>query len=207
MADLAGWLQAGLQSHRAGDLAGAERLYRQILAVDPQYEDALNLLGLNLLGAACLQAGRAAEAVEQFTRALARNRAFAEAHFNLGNAFRDLRQPADALLSYRRAIALKPALAEAHFNLGNALRDLGQLDPAAQAFRDAIRHRLSSAMPSTATLSKFDTKEADIFVGLKETETQHWRDMSSRCDSQGAIRRECTYWPRRIAPGRLLRTN
>ena len=41
-------LQAAVAHHRAGRLAEAEKLYRQVLAGDPNHFDALQLFGLRL---------------------------------------------------------------------------------------------------------------------------------------------------------------
>jgi tetratricopeptide (TPR) repeat protein len=62
----------------------------------------------------------------------------AEAHANLGNAFRDLGRLDEAVARYRQALVLKPDFAETQNNLGNALRDLGQLDDAIASFRLAL---------------------------------------------------------------------
>ena len=62
----------------------------------------------------------------------------ADAHSNLGNALKDLRQLDDAVASYRRALEIKPDYAEAHNNLANALADLGQLDDAVASYRRAL---------------------------------------------------------------------
>jgi tetratricopeptide (TPR) repeat protein len=45
----------------------------------------------------------------------------AEAHNNLGAAFKDQGKLDEAIACYRRALELKPDFAEAHNNLGNAL--------------------------------------------------------------------------------------
>jgi len=161
-------LESGLSHHQAGRLAEAERIYRQILAHQPDHADALHLLGT-----LALQAGRLDEAVELIRRAIAicSTNAFyhsnlgkalkaagqldeaiasyrqairlkpdlAEVHSNLGIALKDNKQLGEAIASYGRAIRLKPDLAEAHNNLANALRDNEQLDEAIASYRQAIR--------------------------------------------------------------------
>jgi tetratricopeptide (TPR) repeat protein len=62
----------------------------------------------------------------------------AEAHSNLGNAFRAAGQLENAVNSHRRAAAVNPGYAEAHNNLGSALLDLGHLDEAMASFTRAI---------------------------------------------------------------------
>ncbi len=63
----------------------------------------------------------------------------ADAHNNLGNLLRNLKQPEEAAASCRLALSIKPDFAEAHSNLGNALKDLGQLDDAAACYRVALQ--------------------------------------------------------------------
>ena len=160
-------LQTALDHHQAGRLTEAERIYRQVLQVEPRNVDALHLLGLvahqlginaqaveliesahrfgrpqaaslNSLGKAYLGLGRPDEARRSFRKALALQPDYAEVHNNLGVALRELGRPDEAERSYRRASTLQPDDAQAHYNLGNALRDLGRLDEAGQSYRRAL---------------------------------------------------------------------
>jgi tetratricopeptide (TPR) repeat protein/SAM-dependent methyltransferase len=65
----------------------------------------------------------------------------AEAHYNLGNALKDLGQLEDAVRSYHLAIKLKPDYAVAHSNLGNVLKDLGQLEDAVASYHLALKFK------------------------------------------------------------------
>ena len=161
-------LQEALAHHRAGQLAQAETLYRQILAASPDHPTALYLLGL----VAC-QAGHYEDALSLTARAIHLNPT-AEAHFTQGNAFCGLHQyeqavaaydqavhldPThafahvnraialhalgqyqDALESSDRALVLNPAFAEAHFNRGNALHALGQYNAAVESYDHALQN-------------------------------------------------------------------
>jgi len=127
-------LETGLSHHRAGRLAEAERIYRQVLAQQPDHADALHLLGV-LAG----RTGRLDVAVELIRRAIAIWPTGASYHCNLGNALRSTGQIEQARESYRQAILLAPDFAEAHCNLGNVLKDMGRFDEAIAAFRQAIR--------------------------------------------------------------------
>jgi len=156
-----------LRHHQGGRLAEAERLYRQILALDPRHADSLHLLGViafqggrhenaidligqaigleqdvafypNNLGLVLEDKGRLDDAIEHYERALALKPDFAEAHYNLGNALKHRGRLDDAIEHYARALALKPDFAEAHNNLGNALKDQGRLDDAIEHYERAL---------------------------------------------------------------------
>ena len=128
--------EAGVAHHRAGRFAEAERIYRQVLAQQPDHAEALNQLG-----ALARRSRRLDAAVELIRRAIQLQPDLAPAHCNLGNALIDKGQFDEAIAACRRAIALRPNYAEAHGILANALRDNGQLDEAIAAFRQAIAVR------------------------------------------------------------------
>ncbi len=163
-------LAIAFAQHERGNLAAAERIYRQIVEAEPTHAEAWHLLGV-----AAHQAGRHAEAITSIGHALALagpNAAYLNhlgaAHGALQNleqaeaAFRQALQlaPADsqthynlaallnlqghtdaAIASYRRAIELNPRFAEAQFNLGNLLRDRQQLAEAERCYAAALAAR------------------------------------------------------------------
>jgi Flp pilus assembly protein TadD len=122
-----------LQHHQAGRLQEAERLYRQVLAQQPEHLDALNNLGV-----LAHHVGRNDLAVGLIRRAIALRLDYPEAHSNLGSILADKGQLDEAIAACRVAIALRPDYAEAHSNLANALRDKGRLDEAIAAYGQAI---------------------------------------------------------------------
>jgi protein O-GlcNAc transferase len=126
--------ESGVSHHKAGRLAEAEKIYRQILAAKPNHADALHLLGV-VTG----QAGQLDAAVTLIRQAIAVSPTNAAYYGSLGNALQDRWQPDDAIGAFRTAIRLRPAFAEAYNNLGNVLRDTGQLDEAIASVREAIR--------------------------------------------------------------------
>ncbi|MEJ1959072.1 MAG: tetratricopeptide repeat protein [Nitrosomonadales bacterium] len=93
---------------------------------------------LKIQGDGYLANGQFNEAVTCYRQAIARNRFNVEAHFNLGNALKELGHINEAVASYRQSLALKPDFAEAHYKLGNAMDALGQLDDAVACFRRAV---------------------------------------------------------------------
>jgi protein O-GlcNAc transferase len=166
--------QIAVQRHQAGQLAEAEALYRQILAVQPNHADAAHFLGVvahqvgrhdaavewlnkaialapknpiahTHLGEVCRTMGRTDEAITHFRRALEINPDYANAWYNLGNALQNQGRLDDSIAAYRRALLLKPHYPEAHNNLGNALRDRGELAEAVTAYRIALKVHPDSA--------------------------------------------------------------
>jgi len=127
-------IESGMSHHRAGRLAEAERIYRQVLARQPDHADALHLLGV-----LAMQMGRLDEALELIRRAVRIKPDFADAYVNLGNALVDKRQFDEAIAAYRQAIRLKPVYAEAHSSLGITLMHAGRLDEAIASHRQATR--------------------------------------------------------------------
>lgn len=126
-------LNTAFELHRAGRLAEAEPLYRQLLAQSPQRAEAWHLLG-----ALCLQAGRPHEAVESITRAIELSPSQADFYSHLGAAYGALDDHDAAVTTLRRAIQLAPQSSPAHFNLGTALRNAGRMEEAVTSFRHAV---------------------------------------------------------------------
>jgi predicted O-linked N-acetylglucosamine transferase (SPINDLY family) len=163
-------LQLAIQHHQAGRLAEAEKIYRQVLAQQPNHADAFHLLGIlaaqsgrsdagvelirraidlcstspvyySSLGKALVGMGRLDEAIASFRQSIRLNPDLAESHEDLGNALKDDGQLEQAIASLRQAVQLKPELAKAHNNLGNLLTRMGQLDEAIAAYGRAIQHK------------------------------------------------------------------
>ncbi|TCZ65383.1 methyltransferase domain-containing protein [Roseicella aquatilis] len=160
-------LQAGAARHAAGDLAGAERLYRQVLKRRPQEPNAHNLLGvlarqrgdrpgalhhteralaaapeepvfLANRGAALAEAGRPAEAVIALRAALARRPEDPVTLRNLGQALCALGDAPAALAPLERAATLLPDAPEPLLALAHARREAGDAAGAAQAAETAL---------------------------------------------------------------------
>jgi predicted O-linked N-acetylglucosamine transferase (SPINDLY family) len=122
-----------LEHHRAGRLAEAENIYRQVIAADPKNFDALHLLGV-----ACLQAGRPNEAVRHISDAIALNGEHSHAYNNLGETYRALGDLEDARNAFEKAISLNPDSFQAHNNLGNVYQARERLEEAEACYRKAM---------------------------------------------------------------------
>jgi predicted O-linked N-acetylglucosamine transferase (SPINDLY family) len=119
--------------HKAGRLAEAETIYRQVLDQVPNHGDALQLLGL-LAG----QSGRTDVAIDLLERAIALEPTIAEHHCNLGEFHLRAGRWDPAIAAFGRSIALKPGLAQAHAGLARALKARGRGGEALAALARAV---------------------------------------------------------------------
>ena len=125
-----------LRHHQGGRLDSAERLYRQVLAVQPAHGDSLHLLGV-----VAQQTGRPDLAITLIGRAIVVNRGAASYHSNLGNALVDRGRLDEAAAAYRRSVTLAPDAVEGHVNLGGVLVAQGHLLEAIESYRRALALR------------------------------------------------------------------
>jgi protein O-GlcNAc transferase len=130
----------GLALHRQGDLAAAERIYREALQSDPNHFDATHMLGVVLL-----QRGQTEQGVVLVRRAIALNGRIASAHNNLGKGLLDLKRPKDALPCFERAVALDPKFVEAHISRAGVLVGLRRAEEALASYRSAVALRPDDA--------------------------------------------------------------
>jgi tetratricopeptide (TPR) repeat protein len=124
---------SAIQLHQRGRLAEAERIYRQILELDPRHADSLHLLGV-----LAHQVGRNEIAAELILRAIAVDKRPAAFHSNLGTAYQAMGKLEEAATCYERALILQPELAEAHMNLGAVREAQGKHELAEMRFRRAL---------------------------------------------------------------------
>lgn len=138
-------LKVGLAKHQRGNLAGAERVYRSILAVEPDHAGAWHLLGLTSFAKEQYE-----QAKTEIERALALCDTKAVYWSNYGAVLRELGLTAEAKEACERALVIAPRFPDALSNLALCLRDLGEKDRAYHVFhealtvapghRDALRH-------------------------------------------------------------------
>jgi tetratricopeptide (TPR) repeat protein len=126
-------VQDALRHHQEGRLADAERIYQEILSVDPEQADSLHLLGM-----IAYQNGRHENAVELIRKAIAIKGNAATFHSNLGNVLQSQRKLAEAGACYQRALVLRPDLAETWVNLGNIFKARREVDSSLTCYRRAL---------------------------------------------------------------------
>ncbi len=111
--------------HQGGDLAEAERLYQQVLLIEPA-----SFAPRHMLGVIRFQQGRNPEAIELIAAALKLNPQVADAWINLGHVQTAAGRPEEALASYRKALALAPGEPAVLDALAGVLWGLGRQEEA-----------------------------------------------------------------------------
>ena len=117
-----------------GDFGEAERLCRQVLALDPGCGFAVHVRGM-----AAFAGGRAAEGITLMRRSVEMDHARPGWWFSLGSACEATGRTAEAAEALRAALRLQPYHVEALFRLGRCLREMGLMHEARAAFAQVLR--------------------------------------------------------------------
>ncbi len=166
--------EEALGSHRRGELAAAEQLYRELLAAAPA-----SFAARHMLGVLRAQQGATQEALELLAEALAQKPDAPDALFNYANVLKGAGRQEEALAAYDRALAARPDYAAAHAaraellnRRGNDLREAGRLEEAlgcydraladAPAWPDALNNRAVALW----SLGRFDAALAGLDAAL-----------------------------------------
>ncbi|MCE9529024.1 MAG: FkbM family methyltransferase [Planctomycetales bacterium] len=126
-------LSQGWRLHQSGDIAAAERTYRQVLAAEPGNANAWCYLGIALFDKQQLE-----ESVAAYQRAVAIQPVFAIAWNNLGNSLRRLHRYKEAIAAYDTALRLDGKYANAFMNRSTALLWDGQLQAGLESVQRAL---------------------------------------------------------------------
>lgn len=77
-------------------------------------------------------------AIARYQKAVQLNPGFAEAYYNMGNAFQDLEMADQAIDAYRKVLDLDPANVNVYNNMGIILQESGDRSAALQCFQKAL---------------------------------------------------------------------
>ncbi|HXQ40400.1 MAG TPA: tetratricopeptide repeat protein [Candidatus Udaeobacter sp.] len=193
---------AALRHHQLGRLSEAERLYRQILAVDPGHAQSMHLLGV-----IAHQSGRNDVAVDLIEKAISLNGRVPDFHSNLGGILKDQGRLTEAVACYRRALALKPDFAEVHNNLGTALKDQGKLAEAATCYERtlALKPDYAQAHNNLGRVRREQGKLAEAVacheraLALKPDFTEAYGNLGNALQEQGKLAEAVACYERALA--------
>jgi len=125
-------LSAGLARHRVGDLAGAAKIYRGVLARSPREANALRLLG-----AVELQRDNLDDAQALLSRAIEHGPQPIDAHYLLGIVLTRKALGEEAARHFRECISIEPRHAAARVALGCLVQQTGDMEGALKLFTEA----------------------------------------------------------------------
>jgi tetratricopeptide (TPR) repeat protein len=152
-------------AEQIGDIAEAERLYRQLMKIDPTDASAPFNLG-NMLRATA----RTVEAEAAFRAATRANPAFAEAWYNLGDLLDDQGRSEAATECLRKALVLAPGYIDAMFNLALLLQRKSAYAEAADYWRRYLMNDRASEWAARARRSlKFCEIQANMLAGASKS--------------------------------------
>jgi len=143
---------------KLGRVEDAEKSYRRVIELDPEYVQAYNNFGnmladtgrpeeavrflrkaieldegysadsYNNLGLAYIDMQQFAEAEQSFLKAAKANIFFADAHLNLGTLYFQQAKYAEAVKAFQQTLSIDPGVLKARSNLGIALLALGRIE-------------------------------------------------------------------------------
>ncbi len=159
-------LDRGWLIHQAGDLAAAEKVYRQVLAAEPASANAWCYLGIALFDTQRLE-----ESVAAYQRAVAIQPGFAIAWNNLGNSLRRLHRFKEAIAAYDTALRHNGTYVNAFMNRATALIWDGQL----QAGVDSVQRALALAPDDLEARKVLAT--AKLWLGNLDESEKDYREL------------------------------
>lgn len=148
-----------------GDLAGAERYYKEAISLNPRDAGSWLNLGLEVY----LAQGRLAEAEASYRRALSVRPGYGLAVFNLGRLAEMRGRPAEAESLYWEASRLDPLMPGPHHNLAAMALAGGDYRRARDLYREALeRNPLSVSILAGLAVAIFKTDGLEPALALFE---------------------------------------
>ena len=127
-------LHQAIVVHQEGKLDEAERLYREILIIEPNHPDANHNLGVIMY-----VFGKLDKAEANFKKTIEFKSEYALAYYNLGLVLQLLKKMDEAEANFRKTVKLKPDFVEAYNTLGIVLKNINKVDEAEQCFKKALQ--------------------------------------------------------------------
>lgn len=155
------YMEAALEAHRSGDLAGAVGLYRSALEVRPDDATLWNNLGTAYRGL-----GDVDEALSALRSAVAADPSYAPAWSNLGLVLDSEGRDGEAIEAYREALRRDPTNIGAKVNLANKYQAMGMRDEARALLQGALRD--DPALPEAHyALARVEEEEGNVSEAIR----------------------------------------
>ncbi len=129
-----GLFKAALRAHQSGNYDDAERLYRRVIAENPNHAFALSNLG-----SLARRNKQFKEAIALQHRAIKANPKLASSHNNLGNALFDAGLAEAAQDAFRKALSLNANYVDAKVGIARAFESMGDNDAAIGELTGALK--------------------------------------------------------------------
>ncbi len=180
-----GYVNLGDLLLNAHDEAGAWKLFRAALAIDPLVlsEDPNSYKHFNIWGLYLMELRKYAEASEAFQRSIRVNPVFVHSHINLGHALLLSNREDMALKEFQTALAIEPKDSITHYDVGLIYARQGKFALAAKHLQQA--HKLNP--DDAAIASKLMIVELELG---HRTQAQALLPGSGQWDSLGTSARE-----------------
>ena len=122
-----------VKNHTENNLDVAKNLYKKVIEINPNHEDAHNNLGVIFYNL-----GEYQKAKSCYEKVIKINPNSSNTFYNLGLIFYRLRELQKAKEYYEKAIEINSNYADAHNNLGGVFNELGELEKAKNCYERAI---------------------------------------------------------------------
>ena len=122
-----------VKNHTSNNIEEAQKLYKEVLKINPNHSNALNNLGI-----ISYNLGDNRKAVNYYEKAITSDQNNSNAYNNLGVVFKILGEEHKAKDCYERAIKINPNYADAYNNLGIIFYSSGNNQKAKDCYEKAI---------------------------------------------------------------------
>jgi tetratricopeptide (TPR) repeat protein len=122
-----------LKQYQSNNYIKAEEFALSLIKKFPNHDFAWKILSIVLK-----KAGKISESLAASEKLVEITPQDALAHYNLGNAYRELTKFSKAEESYKKAISFKPDLFQAYYNLGIVSKNNYKLEEAEKYYRQAV---------------------------------------------------------------------
>ena len=214
-------LEIAMDHHRAGRLAEAESIYRQLHGIYPNDPNIWNLLGViaqqtghldeahrliqmaiaanpdsfayhENLGLLMMKLGRREEAVAAFRNAIRLNSSGGDSYYNIGIAMFEMGRAAESVEAYREALRFQPKHQFARLNLGIALSMAGRVDDAMAHYHEVLKNEPDNALIAVNLGNVYkDLARLDEAIDLYRSALRYAPDNISAINNLGTALSEC----------------